>query len=180
MSVQTEITRLENAKTAIVNAIAGKGVEVPDGTMLDGLAALIEGIEAGGADSDYLPGYDVASGMFIPATKIYTTLIDTGWGNGPGEGKAHCIAVVGWQLKGASNQYRNILKVDLFNANINETINDLHMYACANPTDSNISWGSAKNHCEFNSDGTIKLVGYTASWPFAVGHVYTWIAVKER
>lgn len=48
MSIQSEITRLETAKSAIAAAIAGKGVTVPDGTMLDGMAALIEAISAGG------------------------------------------------------------------------------------------------------------------------------------
>ena len=48
MSVQSEITRLENAKAAIKVAIEGKGVTVPDATMLDGMAALIESIEVGG------------------------------------------------------------------------------------------------------------------------------------
>lgn len=50
MSVQSEITRIEAAKTAIGTAIAGKGVAVPSGTKLDGMAALIDGIEAGGED----------------------------------------------------------------------------------------------------------------------------------
>ena len=48
MSIQTELTRITNAKAAIKVAIEGKGVTVPDGTLLDGMAALIEGIEAGG------------------------------------------------------------------------------------------------------------------------------------
>ena len=48
MSIQTEITRIESAKTAIASAIEGKGVTVPDGTLLDGMAPLIESIEAGG------------------------------------------------------------------------------------------------------------------------------------
>lgn len=48
MSVQSEITRLQNAKAAIKTAIEGKGVTVPDGTLLDGMASLIESIEAGG------------------------------------------------------------------------------------------------------------------------------------
>ena len=48
MSIQTELTRIKNAKAAIVAAIEGKGVTVPDGTLLDGMASLIEGIEAGG------------------------------------------------------------------------------------------------------------------------------------
>lgn len=48
MSIQTELTRLTNAKAAIKTAIEGKGVTVPSGTLLDGMAALIESIEAGG------------------------------------------------------------------------------------------------------------------------------------
>ena len=48
MSIQTELTRITNAKSAIKAAIEGKGVTVPDATMLDGMAALIESIEAGG------------------------------------------------------------------------------------------------------------------------------------
>ena len=49
MSIQTELTRIINAKAAIKTAIEGKGVTVPDGTLLDGMASLIESIEAGGA-----------------------------------------------------------------------------------------------------------------------------------
>ena len=51
MSVQSEITRLQNAKAAIKAAIEGKGVTVPDATMLDGMAPLIEAIEAGGGSA---------------------------------------------------------------------------------------------------------------------------------
>ena len=48
MSIQTELTRITNAKAAIKTAIEGKGVTVPSGTLLDGMAALIESIQAGG------------------------------------------------------------------------------------------------------------------------------------
>ena len=48
MSIQTELTRIINAKAAIKTAIEGKGVTVPAGTLLDGMASLIESIEAGG------------------------------------------------------------------------------------------------------------------------------------
>ena len=51
MSIQTELTRLTNAKAAIQTAIEGKGVTVPSGTLLDGMAALIDAIEAGGGSS---------------------------------------------------------------------------------------------------------------------------------
>ncbi len=50
MSVQSEITRLETAKSDISTAITNKGVNVPSGTKLDGMAALIESIEAGGGN----------------------------------------------------------------------------------------------------------------------------------
>lgn len=48
MSILSEITRLEAAKTAIATAIANKGVTVPAGTTLDGMAALIDSIVTGG------------------------------------------------------------------------------------------------------------------------------------
>lgn len=48
MSIQTELTRITNAKAAIKTAIEGKGVTVPEATLLDGMAALIESIQAGG------------------------------------------------------------------------------------------------------------------------------------
>ena len=47
MSIQAELTRITNAKAAIKAAIEGKGVTVPDTTLLDGMAALIESIESG-------------------------------------------------------------------------------------------------------------------------------------
>ena len=47
MSIVSEVNRLKDAKTAIKTAIEGKGVTVPDATMLEGMAALIESIQAG-------------------------------------------------------------------------------------------------------------------------------------
>ncbi len=65
MSIQTELTRITNAKAAIKTAIEGKGVTVPDGTLLDGMAALIEAIEAaGGAD---IGGHPFFTGTITPA-----------------------------------------------------------------------------------------------------------------
>lgn len=48
MSIQTELSRIINAKAAIKAAIEGKGVTVPEATLLDGMASLIDSIEAGG------------------------------------------------------------------------------------------------------------------------------------
>lgn len=49
MSIKTEITRLQNAKASIKTAIEGKGVTVPDGTKLDGMAALVDSISSVGS-----------------------------------------------------------------------------------------------------------------------------------
>ena len=78
MSIQTELTRITNAKASIVAAIEGKGVTVPDGTLLDGMAALIESIEAGGGSS-WTDSYSVfATGTFTPTENTTTLSIDTG------------------------------------------------------------------------------------------------------
>lgn len=52
MSINTEITRISNAKTAIAESIANKGVTVPSGTKIDGMATLIDSIETGGSGGD--------------------------------------------------------------------------------------------------------------------------------
>ena len=62
MSIQTELTRIINAKAAIKTAVEGKGVTVPDGTLLDGMAALIESIEAGGGGN-----FEVSIGIITPS-----------------------------------------------------------------------------------------------------------------
>lgn len=66
MSIQTELARLTNAKTAIQTAIEGKGVTVPSGTLLDGMAALIESIEAGGGVD--VGGRRCVFGIYTPAS----------------------------------------------------------------------------------------------------------------
>ena len=72
MRVHTQIDRLASAKAAIKTAIEGKGVTVPDGTLLDGMAALIESIETGG-------GFDfssVLSGTMYTESGSYTVASD--------------------------------------------------------------------------------------------------------
>ena len=73
MSIQTELTRLTNAKAAIQTAIEGKGVTVPEATLLDGMASLIDSIEAGGG------GVRVEQGSvtFAEAQNSYTFVADT-------------------------------------------------------------------------------------------------------
>ena len=77
MSVQTQIDRLASAKAAIKTAIEGKGVTVPDATLLDGMAALIASIEAGGGSSKFV------AGSFIPESNILRADIEHGLGEIP-------------------------------------------------------------------------------------------------
>ena len=72
MSIQTELTRITNAKAAIKTAIEGKGVTVPEATLLDGMASLIESIEAGGGEKTLFGAY-FETGSIIPASDITTT-----------------------------------------------------------------------------------------------------------
>ena len=79
MSIQTELTRITNAKAAIKTAVEGKGVTVPAGTLLDGMAALIESIEAGGGSGGYNFDGDprwISSGEFTPANTITVDNLD--------------------------------------------------------------------------------------------------------
>lgn len=52
MSIQSEVSRLNAAKSDLASAITAKGVTVPGTTKLDGYAALVEQIEAGGGAYD--------------------------------------------------------------------------------------------------------------------------------
>ena len=55
MSISSEITRISNAKTAIAESITNKGVTVPSGTKIDGMAALIDSIQTGGSGTAVQP-----------------------------------------------------------------------------------------------------------------------------
>ena len=77
MSIQSEIDRIAGAKAAVKAAIEGKGVTVPDATLLDGMASLIESIEGGGGDFSALPQKidTVLSGSVTPASDAESLFI---------------------------------------------------------------------------------------------------------
>lgn len=84
MSVQSEITRLADAKSAIATAIAGKGVTVPDGTKLDGMAALVEEIDTSVpvASADTLGGVKVGAGLNVDANGLLSNAYSFTLSNG--------------------------------------------------------------------------------------------------
>ena len=65
-----EAVRLANAKAALATAIEGKGVTVPEGTKLDGMAALVEAISAGG-------GMNFVTGTFTTTDDITSNIVIT-------------------------------------------------------------------------------------------------------
>lgn len=69
MSVQTQIDRISRSVSAALAALAKKGVTVPAGTKVDGLAALIAEIESGGGSGGNI---SYASGTFIVAENCRT------------------------------------------------------------------------------------------------------------
>ena len=76
MRIPTELTRITNAKAAIKTAIEGKGVTVPEATLLDGMAGLIESIEAGGgATEPYIEEVIDGNGDITNATLHGYTII---------------------------------------------------------------------------------------------------------
>ena len=72
---------------SIVAAIEGKGVTVPDGTLLDGMASLIESIEAGGGGDFNFDGYigitKATSGTYTVTNDAKIVHIDHGLGETP-------------------------------------------------------------------------------------------------
>lgn len=100
MSIASDVTRIESAKAAIKAAIEGKGVTVPDATLLDGMAALIESIEAGGIDGvtvdefiaarNYVAGSDALEYIesIVDSTAFANLFVDKGTATGVGASAA--------------------------------------------------------------------------------------------
>ena len=70
MSIQTDLTRIKNAKAAIKAYIEGNGLTVPDATLLDGMASLLESIQAGGGGSG-----NFATGTFTTTDDITSNVV---------------------------------------------------------------------------------------------------------
>jgi hypothetical protein len=79
MSVQTQIDRISGAVQSALAALTEKGVTVPDGTKVDGLAALIAAIEAGGGGGNI----SMSFGNISPAEQTGELTISHGLGKTP-------------------------------------------------------------------------------------------------
>lgn len=114
MSVQSEITRLANAKTALATAIEGKGVTVPEGTKLDGMAPLIESIEAGGG-ADISPWADMVTFSITPAEDLTEDIDFTSFI--PGRTTFPHIFILGQRAKTSSSSYvQSMARISTWNS----------------------------------------------------------------
>ena len=195
MSIQTELTRITNAKAAIKAAIEGKGVTVPDATLLDGMASLIESIEAGG-------GAGIATGSFTNAfQENYSTEITHGLGTIPK------IVIILWDdialdsVKSTylyigsfayqDGEFNNSVKMLSFNLVYERTYVNNSLFCCKlndvlyyNGFD--IRGSSPGNFCSiynvnedtFSVDTRLNtMLTSTNRHYFAVGGTYKWIAI---
>jgi hypothetical protein len=82
MSVQTQIDRISGAVSAALAALSEKGVTVPAGTKVDGLAALIAAIEAGGGTVEGQP-VQMIKGTFVMTEEASSYTVEHNLGKTP-------------------------------------------------------------------------------------------------
>ena len=182
MSVQSEITRLQNAKAAIKAAIEGKGVTVPTWTLLDGMAALIESIEAGGSggggfDSNHV---DIAYGSFVTATAVTGVRVDCGFPISKDDAFMYvfgCIPIA-TRTRGAniSGYFANKMP----SASLPDTAYGGTFYSSVTSSRLSPSGVVSLDNVFIDTTGNdIRIIGY-GSWEFVPTNEYFWIVVKEK
>ena len=176
MSIQTELTRLTNAKAAIKTAIEGKGVTVPDTTLLDGMAALIESIEIGGGSetgSGYATGtYTVASDITMGLDMSKSLKIDTGLP----EVKFFAFSK-NFKVSGISN-YELIYGIWVYNNGAYYGIRSQKASSANNLYFStNNNNGQSEKHFYNEGNGVMSIKGMTTSTKIFAGTEYVWFAI---
>ena len=174
MSVETEITRISNAKAAIKAAIEGKGVTVPNGTLLDGMAELIDSIEGGGG------GYEVSFGLINLAENSTTITFDHGLSKAPDY--VSIFLPIGYSYKSYANSLRTYYKRHGYLSSIEEKRD---VYA----TRSSTSYvyhenGMAPSDVAFTIDDTTVTASectfdpYYSARTWLSGKPYMWICIS--
>ena len=179
MSVQSEITRLENAKAAIKAAIEGKGVTVPDATLLDGMAQLIESIEVGGGEENLFGTY-FETGSIIPASDItsdYTINFQINFTQIPGNSNTPYYNFFLWCSIPPGDTSVEIpngsLAWILFARRKRNTTIAYGQYLSSSGSLKNLTYLG-----EIGSDSNLNFTLYcTTSKKLVAGYVYNWIAL---
>lgn len=182
MSVQSEITRLENAKTAIKAAIEGKGVTVPDGTLLDGMASLIESIEAGGGggggfDSNHV---DIAYGSFVTAEAVMGIYVDCGFPISKDDAFMYVFGSIPIAARTEGANIAGYFANKMPSAALPDAAYGGTYYASSSAkTLSSSTIVNLANIFSGTTGNNIRIRGYGA-WTFEPTNEYFWIVVKEK
>ena len=172
MGIQTDLSRIINAKSAIKAAIEGKGVTVPDATLLDGMAALIESIEAGGG------GYEVSFGLINLAEDSTTISWEHGLSKAPNFGMI-CL-VNGYSVAAYANMLRAFYKRYNINGNVTEEYDAYATSSSASNIKHANSISSGQSAFTVN-DTTVTANECNFSYPnnmkWLAGKPYLWICI---
>lgn len=166
MSIQTELTRITNAKSAIKTAIEGKGVTVSDSAKLDAFAALIDSIEAGG-------GANVTAGTITVTSDTNDFILTHGLGEIP------AFFAIGMASAVPKNKkYILIGGFGFGNVNVqcrisatasgNSPSGRIDTYSIVN--------GGLKSSFDYATAQTITLAGHAGSMKLVSGVTYYWVA----
>ena len=161
MSIATEITRLQNAKSALATSMVNKGVTVPAATKLDGYAALVDSIQTGGGgdDSDDTVFYFDYDGTVVqsytkqeflalssaPSNPSHEGLTSQGWNWSLADAKAYVTKydylTIGQLYKTTDGNTKIYITID------NEYMLDFTVYINATKVGAQISvsWGDGSN-----------------------------------
>ena len=188
MSIQTELTRITNAKAAIKTAIEGKGVTVPDGAKLDALAALIESIEAGGVQIGNFSTINYGSFQLAEDASEYT--IDLGYkGLGAAPVVEQFIILRDMKSTYMGTDTNNSLVVAVKMTNITAALTGGMSTSCAKYYNSSGKITNAGvSGCEFNSMSgantprtmTITASELNAACVLTAGVTYNWIVLRRE
>ena len=170
MSIQTDLTRIKNAKSAIKAAIEGKGVTVPEATLLDGMASLIESIEAGG-------GINATAGTITVSSDVNNYVLTHGLGEVPK------FFVIGMIENFASLSGKKYIMVGAYGFSDAKT-----QYRIGSSSNTNALSGAFRGNAINDSIGgkcsilnaneeTIEVAFSGGSYKLIAGATYYWVAV---
>lgn len=182
MSIQTELTRITNAKAAIKTAIEGKGVTVPDGTRLDGMAALIESIEAGGSggggfDSNHV---DIAYGSFVTANAVRSVRVDCGFPISKDDAFMYVFGCIPIATRTRGANITGYFANKMPSASLPDTAYGGTFYASTTATRLSPSGVVSLNNVFIDTTGNDILITGYGSFEFVPTNEYFWIVVKEK
>ena len=169
MSIGTEITRLQNAKAAIKTAIAGKGVTVAEGTLLDGMAALIDSIAQSPFPGDVVTQLYV--GTVVPATDKWNGNLEINHNLGV----IPDLVLLARAASGKPSNGGEILCVAQFPSTVaSKVYNGVSFYSAGEITTNGMSTSPAPS----NMDTVATLSVFTSARKLIAGTAYLTMALK--